>query len=106
MLTKKAIVLAIILGIAAPVAQAQEFACTAYVDRDFRGAGKGLNPGQSSSQTRINDKISSFRIVRGCRVVAYEHAEFRGPSAQWTQSVPYVGDNWNDLISSWRCLCN
>jgi hypothetical protein len=93
-------------GVDVRAAQAQGAACTAYEHRDYKGVAKTLNPNQSANRSGISDKISSFRIIMGCRVVAYENENFRGPNAQWSQSVPYVGDNWNDLISSWRCLCN
>ena len=92
------------LGLAVSAAQA-EWACTAYEHRDYGGASRGLAANHRSGQTQMNDKISSFKIVQGCRVVAYEHANFSGPNAVWRGDVPFIGANWNDLISSWECKC-
>jgi hypothetical protein len=86
-------------------AQAQTWACTAYEHRDYGGAWRGLAANGRTNRSKLGDKISSFRMVTGCRVIAYEHVDFKGPNAQWRTDVPYVGDSWNDLISSWECKC-
>jgi len=93
------------LGLAAPAAQAQGWACLADAHPNFTGISKGLAANGSSTRSDLNDKISSFKIVQGCRVIAYENVGFKGPNSVWPGNVSYVSDNWNNLISSWKCMC-
>jgi hypothetical protein len=94
-----------VVGLGVTTARVEEFACTAFVDANYRGASWGLSANGQASRTHADNKISSFKIVRGCHVDAYEHVNFQGPSSKWTGDVPFVGPNWNDLISSWKCVC-
>jgi hypothetical protein len=94
------------IGLDLRAAQAQAWACTAYEHANFGGSSRGLPAGGRASRSGIDNKISSFRIVRGCHVDAFEHGNFQGPSSRWTGDVPFVGRNWNDLITSWKCECN
>jgi hypothetical protein len=93
------------LGIVVPVAHAQSAACTAFADADFRGEERRLAAGRSINNRTSKEKISSFRILRTCRVDAYQGADFQGASSRWERDVPFVGDNWKDMISSWKCTC-
>ncbi|WP_433889243.1 hypothetical protein [Streptomyces sp. CA-111067] len=48
-----------------------------------------------------NDSISSFRVFGRCTVVrGFRDSVYGGPSHIWTGDQPYVGDQWNDRISS------
>jgi len=94
-----------LIGLDVRAAQAQEWACTAYEHANYGGASEGLSAGGSTHMTRMNDKISSFKIVRGCHVDAYEDRDFKGASSRWSGDVSFVGENWNDKISSWTCMC-
>jgi hypothetical protein len=54
-----------------------------------------------------NDTISSLRSPRGCRLTVYEHAKGNGASRVYDgRTVYYVGDKWNDRISSAVCSCD
>jgi len=48
----------------------------------------------------MNDKISSFTCHPPCSVIAFEHSEYKGDSILYEGSQSYVGDKWNDIISS------
>jgi hypothetical protein len=93
------------LGIVVPAAHAQSAACTAFADPDFRGEERRLAAGQSINNRTSKEKISSFKIRRSCRVDAYQGADFQGASSRWERDVPFVGANWKDMISSWKCVC-
>lgn len=94
-----------LMGLYPRAAQAQSHACTAYEHRDYKGKAFGLAADGSVGKSHIANRISSFKMVRGCHVVAYEHDNFKGPNARWSRDVAFIGDNWNDLISSWKCVC-
>ena len=36
----------------------------------------------------------------GCDVTIYQHAQFAGAARRFTGDVPWVGDAWNDQVSS------
>ncbi|MGH7494879.1 MAG: LamG-like jellyroll fold domain-containing protein [bacterium] len=48
----------------------------------------------------FNDIISSISISEALEVTVYEHANRGGDSKAFTESTGYVGDDWNDIISS------
>jgi len=37
---------------------------------------------------------------RGCEMIVYSDENYRGPSRQFYSGTPFVGDYWNDRISS------
>lgn len=106
-------------------------ACNVYEHRDYKGAslwiGNGQRllgirdpnpamPGYSSttndhSEWRIlyrpdwNDRISSFRVGRGCTITVYEHIDFRGWKWAAREDMPWVGLPRNDKISDVTCTC-
>lgn len=85
-------------------AHAQQ-ACTAYTEANFKGAGMGLGTNKNVADSKLSNKITSFRVVSGCRVIAYSERNFQGPSVTFAKSVPYVGKQWDNVISSYRCVC-
>lgn len=91
-----------VLGV--PVAQAQQ-ACTAYMEPNFKGPSWGLGTNKNVANSKISNKISAFKMVSGCRIIAYSEPNFRGPSVTFVRSVPYVGKQWDNVISSYRCIC-
>jgi hypothetical protein len=93
-----------VAGVDIRAAQAAD-ACTAYEHRDFAGKGFGLGADESARKSHIANKISSFKMVRGCHVEAYTDDNFRGAHHRWRHDVAFVGPDWNDAISSWKCLC-
>lgn len=38
--------------------------------------------------------------IAGCDVTIYQHAQFAGAARRFTGNVPWVGDAWNDQVSS------
>ena len=93
-----------LVGLTATTAQAQN-ACTAYEHANFKGKGFGVAANGSAANSKLNNSISSFKMVRGCHVVAYSEVNFKGPSVTWTKDVAFVGKQWNDVISSYQCIC-
>ncbi len=47
-----------------------------------------------------NDTVSSVKVPQGMMVSLYEHAGFVGRVRTFTESVPWVGDDFNDMASS------
>src|SRR5436190_22994704 len=92
------------LGLSA--AQAEDV-CTAYEHANYGGAAEGLAANGETPMTAMNDKISSFKIRNPgrCYVEVYQDRDYKGASAVWRQDVGFVGNNWNDKISSWKCVC-
>ena len=80
--------------------------CMAYEHRDFDGRRQDLGRNRHFPYVgdRMNDKISSFRVSRGCRVRVWEHRNKGGASTTFGE-CQYIGDAWNDDISSWSCIC-
>jgi len=48
----------------------------------------------------LNDKISSVEVGSDVKVAFYRHNFFCGPSKVFEGSVPYLGNYWNDQMSS------
>jgi hypothetical protein len=48
----------------------------------------------------FNDTISSIWLPESLQVVVYEHADRGGSSTIFSETISYVGDPWNDKISS------
>ena len=74
-----------------------------YEHRDFKG--KVWSTGNGAFATTIsnfNDTISSIMVEPGYRVIAYEHVNFGGKYKIFEGNVTYVGDEFNDMISSFR----
>lgn len=88
-----------------------------YEHRDFQGGCKIYGPGTSVSYMEdrnpsiwgdfgfgcrgvCNDMISSIKVPYGYKVTVYEHRDFSGRSKEITSDCAYVGDDWNDIISS------
>jgi hypothetical protein len=86
-------------------AQAQDFACTAYDGPNYRGESWGLPAGGGAGRSKLNNRISSFRIVRGCYVVAFTAADYQGDSRRFEGNVPRLAVSWNNEVTSWQCNC-
>jgi hypothetical protein len=81
--------------------------CVAYENENFEGKRQDLGPNRIYNYVgdRMNDAISSFRVAPGCRIIAWEHRDRGGASTEFGGDCQYVGDGWNDRISSWECRC-
>ena len=93
------------LGFAAP-AWAQACA-TVYEHARFGGESRDVPRGASVSNlgSLWNDVISSVSVEPGCALNVWEHANFDGAHTTFIGSVPWVGRDWNDRISSYNCTC-
>lgn len=84
---------------------------TFYQDANYGGYGYSLPEGvYTLSQLRAygiqNDDISSLKVLPGFKVTVFYDDNFGGTSTVFTGDVSYVGNNWNDQISSLRIAPN
>ncbi|WP_139559147.1 metallophosphoesterase family protein [Methylotetracoccus oryzae] len=70
----------------------------AYTNKDYGGTETRFCKGFMPSV--INDSYSSFRVPKGAMVRAYQDAGLKGNNRTYYRNVPYVGDGFNDRISS------
>lgn len=80
---------------------------TFYRDINYGGTAVYLPVGDytlSALQARgiRNDDISSLKVSAGYQVVLYEHNNFAGASTTRTGDVSWIGNDWNDRVSSLR----
>jgi hypothetical protein len=79
-----------------------------FVDRDFSGAYADLEEGDfnitklTERDSVGNDTVSSLKVSAGYTVIVYTDANFAGASKTFTADAAYVGDDFNDKISSVR----
>ncbi|PYG87227.1 beta/gamma crystallin [Ruminiclostridium sufflavum DSM 19573] len=75
---------------------------TVYEHANYGGRSQSLPVGRYNlSQLTIgNDIISSVKIPAGLIVTAYEHIDFKGKAKVFTEDSSYVGNDFNDKISS------
>ncbi|MPM45834.1 hypothetical protein SDC9_92526 [bioreactor metagenome] len=73
-----------------------------YSDANYQGNVQQLKPGYYNiNQLSIgNDTLSSIKIPRGFVVRLYEDANFKGNYVTLRNDVPYIGDYFNDKVSS------
>jgi len=111
------------VGLMVSTANAANRTCTIYSDRDYGGSHwtlghrddmKMVNPpdvGISDGIHRFiyepswNDKVSSFKVGRGCTITLWEHVERGGHHFRSSRSYSYVGSGWNDRASEAECDC-
>jgi hypothetical protein len=46
-----------------------------------------------------------MKVRSGCVLNAYEHVGYKGKHETFAGSVPWVGPEWSDRISSYTCTC-
>jgi hypothetical protein len=80
--------------------------CFTYKGIDFDNDRQELGRDQQFSYVGddFNDKISAIRIPQGYIVVAYDNRDFTGEMTVFRSDVFYVGEHWNDRISSYKCI--
>ncbi|MDE5942167.1 MAG: hypothetical protein K2H14_08665 [Muribaculaceae bacterium] len=78
---------------------------TVYQDADYGGYAIGL-PAGSFTQGELAlyglkaRDVSSIKISEGYKATIYIGANLRGSKTTFTESTPYVGDQWNDRTRS------
>jgi len=98
-----------LVGIAAP-AQAR-LCATVWEHRDYNFSGdwwqiqEGTDLG-GLAEANWDDKISSIYVEPRCRLTVYASAPRLAASRSYDEGgTAYVGDGWNDTISSLECSC-
>ena len=80
-------------------------AVTLYTDADYKGKAVTLSEGQYNLSRmglynlKDND-MSSLKVTPGFKVTIYEDENFNGKSKSYTASESFVGEEWNDKMSS------
>ena len=78
---------------------------TFYKDINYGGDAVGLPEGsftksQMGAYCLEDNWVSSLKVLPGYKVTVYVDDNFGGSSKTHTSNVSYVGDDWNDKISS------
>lgn len=71
-----------------------------YDDSQYQGFAQTLDIGNYDWGQIHNDTISSLRVPDGMKVTLYSDTHFQGKSKTFTQDIPYVGNDFNDITSS------
>ncbi len=83
-------------------------ACTLYEHTRYKGEAYFLDSGEESNALpgSWNDRVSSVKVDRGCKLTVYQHRKYAGDRRAFTGDASDVGSLWNDEISSARCSCD
>lgn len=84
---------------------------TFYVDRDHSGNAVSLGEGEYSKNRMvkmgINDNdMSSLKVMKGWKVTAFDGENFDGASVTYDADNSWIGDEWNDRMSSFVIIPN
>lgn len=80
-------------------------AVTLYTDKDYKGKAVTLSEGEYNLSRmglynlKDND-MSSLKVTPGFKVTIYEDDNFNGKSKSYIASESFVGEEWNDKMSS------
>jgi len=77
-------------------------AATIYKHDKYDGASQDLTVGIYPNMGNLNvgnDAVSSIKVTPGYKVLAYEHADFKGKCVEYTSNTSNLG-SFNDKISS------
>jgi hypothetical protein len=81
--------------------------CVVFEHETFGGGSRNVQPGTRLKYVgSLNDKVSSIACTTGCSMTGYEHNDFGGDWHFWRGNISYVGDGWNDRISSFTVECS
>ncbi|MCD4779936.1 MAG: hypothetical protein K8S27_05225 [Candidatus Omnitrophica bacterium] len=80
-----------------------------YKDAHYSGNMNYFHSGDNVSLSKerkkgnpSNDAISSIKIKGPLEITVYEHVHYKGKHKTFKKSTAYVGDKFNDMISSFR----
>lgn len=81
--------------------------CTIYKNKKYMGASIEMAAGQeiSSFDRKWDNEISSLKVSPGCTLTVWRSDDFKGKNKEFTDSLEYIGNSWNDIISSVKCSC-
>ncbi len=97
--------LAILLNLL--VLSAVQANCQVFEHANYQGATLVMSPGQHISNvgTQWNDRISAVQVTNKCSLTVFQHANYQGDKLLFKASSGFVGNLWNDQISSLQCQC-
>jgi hypothetical protein len=83
-----------------------EFCVTLYEHKTF----EGMSISFCSDTINLdyfgwNDRVSSLKLQCfniPCSIEIYEHSKYEGKSTSLTGHVPFVGDSWNEMLTSFK----
>lgn len=78
---------------------------TMYTDSDYNGTAVSFDVGEYNMADMIeagisNDSISSIKVPLGYKLTVFEDIDFAGDSKVYSADSSYVGNDWNDQITS------
>lgn len=82
--------------------------CRLYRDMNFAGGELALaaNGSYSTLAYGMNDQTSSIKVPQGCKLTVYSREGMSGRSNVFLEgNYNFVGERWNDRISSADCSC-
>lgn len=81
-------------------------ACLMYEHINFTGEVLPIRGKLNSVGANWNDKVSSVRVPNNCQLTVYQHIDYDGDNRVFGPGgVAFVGNLWNDQISSADCSC-
>lgn len=88
-----------------PGSDASDCAAIIYLHANYEGTSQCLQPGSYDvdyleNNGIGNDQLSSIKVTPGHTITIYEHAGFGGESVALDADSEFVGDEWNDRVSS------
>jgi hypothetical protein len=76
-----------------------------YTDKDFLGSYLAVEKeDRMSDMSDKNDTISSMRIQQGYKMKAYENPDYKGAEKHFKGNIKWIGNTWNDRISSFKIV--
>lgn len=82
--------------------------CHLYRDADFQGGELALSANMqfASLGYGMDDQTSSVKVPQGCSLTVYSHEGLDGRSRVFQEGdYNFVGEMWDDRISSAQCAC-
>ena len=82
--------------------------CTLYSDMNFTGIAQPLpaNTVHNLLNAQIDDQTSAVKVPQGCTLTVYSRPGLDGRSKVFEEGDSnFVGEMWNDRISSAQCNC-
>ena len=82
--------------------RARSCAAIIYEHRNYGGRSQCLQVGSYNVNdlTLGNDSLSSVKVGKGRTVYLFEHKNFSGRKGALRKDASYIGDSWNDIVSS------
>jgi hypothetical protein len=81
--------------------------CTIYKNQRFLGDSIEMAAGQeiSSFERGWDNQISALKVSSGCKLTVWKDSDFQGDKKEFTEDAAFIGNSWDDIISSAKCSC-